>query len=367
MAIVTKTIAEVPAIDALAADDEMLVRDTSKGESARVTMQELADFVGGGGGGDASTWSQYPATQDVDMDGHDVVGLPSYDPAVDPPPSDMSAAVSASTMNNAFAFLLPQWASYKASQDVDMDGHKLTGLGAPTDAADAATKQYVDTASSVVPTKIQNGTSRVEIASANGDIEIYRAGTRVAFFWSGNGGQVIFGGPNGATLTLPETASGHASVRSGGFQSAMTSTSYLQFPSGVTSYMHGVHLAKSAADDIAAAKPRAETLSWSGVTNVDSVSHVEASIKEEGGYVDIDAAVLVTPVAAGITRASAVLSGLAPQTPRAGTASASDNATVAPASCGAVPSGGDAELTVMFDAQSTDPHTVSVRIRYEAA
>src|SRR5690606_2292738 len=141
-------------------------------------------------------------------------------------------------------------------------------------------------------------------------------------------------------------------IRSGGFTSNFTSVGYAALPSGVASYMHGIYLAKSAADDIAAAKPRSETLSWSGVTNVASVSHVEASIKEEGGFVDIDAAVLVTPVAAGITRAEAILSGLAPTIPRAGTASASDNATVAPASCGAVPSGGDAELTVMFDAQS---------------
>jgi len=36
------------------------------------------------------------------------------------------------------------WAEHPATQDVDMDGNKITDLGAPTGAADAATKGYVD-------------------------------------------------------------------------------------------------------------------------------------------------------------------------------------------------------------------------------
>lgn len=36
------------------------------------------------------------------------------------------------------------WAEYPAVDDVNMDGHKITGLGEPTDASDAATKGYVD-------------------------------------------------------------------------------------------------------------------------------------------------------------------------------------------------------------------------------
>lgn len=37
-----------------------------------------------------------------------------------------------------------EWSEHAATQDVDLDGHKLTGLGEPTDAADAANKDYVD-------------------------------------------------------------------------------------------------------------------------------------------------------------------------------------------------------------------------------
>lgn len=361
MAIETKTIAEVPAIDALAADDEMLVRDTSKGESARVTMQELADFVGGGGG-DASTWSQYPATQDVDMDGHDVVGLPTYSGSS--PPADLSAAASFATLANAMTETVAVWATAPASQDVDMDGHKITGLGAPVASDDAATKQYVDTASSVVPTKIQNGTSRVEIASANGDIEIYRAGTRVGFFWSDSGGRVILGGSNGARLTLPEGTSAHALMTSGGYQSALTSTGYLQLPSGVTSYMHGIHLAKSAADGLASRDPVAWTPSWSGALNVDSVSHVEASVQEIGDYIDVEGSLTVTPDAAGVTVVAASI-GVAfahPAVDKDGQASAGV-AGVAVQSAGCRVST-DGTVSVAFEAASNAEHTVSFRCRY---
>lgn len=360
----TRKIKDLPVIPAIDDADEVIVRDVSASDPAqavtKTTIAALREAMGGGG--DASTWSQYPATQDVDMDGHDVVGLPTYSGSS--PPADLSAAASFATLANAMTEAIAAWATAPASQDVDMDGHKITGLGAPSASDDAATKQYVDTVAGAAPTKIENGTSKVEIPSSGGDVVVTVSGQVIATF--SYNGQTIIGSPFGGRLYLPAD-SGHLKVRSGGYTSDCTSAGYLQFPSGVASYMHGIHIAKSAADDIAAAKPRAETLSWSGVTNVDSVSHVEASIKEEGGYVDIDAVVLVTPVATGITRAEAILSGLAPKIPRAGTASASDNVTVAPAACGAVPSGGDAALTVTFDAQSTDSHMVSVRIRYEVA
>lgn len=360
MAIETKTIAEVPAIDALAADDEMLVRDTSKGESARVTMQELADFVGGGGG-DVSTWSQYPATQDVDMDGHDVVGLPSYDPAVDPPPSDMSAAVSALTMNNAFNYLLPRWASYKASEDVDMDGHKITGLGAPSASDDAATKQYVDTVAGAAPTKIENGTSKVEIPSSGGDAVVTVSSQAIATFSFNN--QTIIGSSFGGRLYLPAD-SGHSQIRSGGFTSNFTSVGYLQLPSGVTSYMHGIHLAKSAADGLASRDPVAWTPSWSGVLNVDSVSHVEASVQEIGDYIDVEGSLTVTPDAAGITVVAASI-GVAfahPAVDKDGQASAGvAGVSVQSAGCRVST---DGTVSVAFEAASNAEHTVSFRCRY---
>lgn len=37
-----------------------------------------------------------------------------------------------------------EWSEHPATQDVDLDGFKITGLGEPTDASDAATKAYVD-------------------------------------------------------------------------------------------------------------------------------------------------------------------------------------------------------------------------------
>lgn len=40
-----------------------------------------------------------------------------------------------------------EWSEHPATQDVDLDGHKITGLGEPTDASDAATKAYVDSQS----------------------------------------------------------------------------------------------------------------------------------------------------------------------------------------------------------------------------
>lgn len=357
MAIETKTIAEVPAIDALAADDEMLVRDTSKGESARVTMQELADFVGGGG--DASTWSQYPATQDVDMDGHDVVGLPTY--PVANPPADPSVAASFATAADMMAYALAAWATAPASQDVDMDGHKITGLGAPTDAADAATKQYVDTVAGAAPTKIENGTSKVEIASSGGNAVVTVSGQSIATFSLNN--QTIIGSSFGGRLILPAD-SGHSQIRSGGFTSNFTSLGYEALPSGVTSYMHGVHLAKAASDGLASRDPVAWTPSWSGVLNVDSVSHVEASVQEVGDYIDVEGSLTVTPDAAGVTVVAASI-GVAfahPAVDKDGQASAGVSG-VAVQSAGCRVST-DGTVSVAFEAASNAEHTVSFRVRY---
>lgn len=38
------------------------------------------------------------------------------------------------------------WSEHPATQDVDMDGHRITGMTDPVDLGDAATKEYVDTA-----------------------------------------------------------------------------------------------------------------------------------------------------------------------------------------------------------------------------
>lgn len=53
--------------------------------------------VEGGGGGDASLWAEYPAVDTVDMDGHDIRDLPSYEPSDSPDPS---LAVSVETLVN---------------------------------------------------------------------------------------------------------------------------------------------------------------------------------------------------------------------------------------------------------------------------
>lgn len=66
-----------------------------------------------------------------------------------------------------------KWSEHAATEDVDLDGHKLTGLGEPTDAADAATKGYVDSAS---PTRIERAGSYVEVKS-DGSIEAHMQGS----------------------------------------------------------------------------------------------------------------------------------------------------------------------------------------------
>lgn len=239
--------------------------------------------------------------------------------------------------------------------------------GAPVPEGDDSITDWiarVESEAGGVPTKIENGTSRVEIASANGDIEIYRAGTRVGFFWGDSGGRVIIGGPNGARLTLPEASSAHALATSGGYQSALTSTCYLQLPSGVTSYMHGIYLAKAAADDIAALAPVPWTPSWSGVVNVDSVTHVEASVQVINDYVDVEGSLTVTPDAAGVTVVTASI-GVAfayPAVDKDGQASAGvPGVAVQPAGCRVST---DGTVSVAFDAASNAEHTVSFRVRY---
>src|SRR5690606_14087139 len=149
---------------------------------------------------------------------------------VSSPPADLSAAASFATVANVMTDAIAAWATAPAAQDVDMDGNKITGLGAPTDAADAATKQYVDTVAGAAPTKIENGTSKVEISTSGGNAVVTVSSQVVATF-SFNG-QTIIGSSFGGRLLLPEDSSGHSQIRSGGFTSNFTSAGYLQLPSG---------------------------------------------------------------------------------------------------------------------------------------
>jgi len=112
-------------------------------EKGTTTVGDVKNYVASQIGG-AEDWAEHPATQDVDMDGHDVVGLPAYSGSS--PPADLSAAASFATVANAMTDAIAAWATAPAAQDVDMDGHKITNLGAPSASDDAATKQYVDTA-----------------------------------------------------------------------------------------------------------------------------------------------------------------------------------------------------------------------------
>lgn len=330
-------------------------------EKGTTTVGDVKDYVASQIGG-AEDWAEHPATQDVDMDGHDVVGLPTY--PVANPPADPSVAASFATAANMMAYALAAWATAQASQDVDMDGHKITGLGAPSASDDAATKQYVDTVAGAAPTKIENGTSKVEIPSSGGDVVVTVSGQAIATF--SYNGQTIIGSPFGGRLYLPAD-SGHLKVRSGGYTSDCTSAGYLQLPSGVASYMHGIHLAKSAADGLAARDPVAWTPSWSGALNVDSVSHVEASVQEIGDYIDVEGSLTVTPDAAGVAVVTASI-GVAfahPAVDKDGQASAGV-AGVAVQSAGCRVST-DGTVAVAFDAASNAEHTVSFRVRYRKA
>lgn len=60
--------------------------------------------VEGGGGGDASLWAEYPAVDTVDMDGHDIQGLPTH-PGVDE--LDAGNVVSVGTLINAITGWTP--------------------------------------------------------------------------------------------------------------------------------------------------------------------------------------------------------------------------------------------------------------------
>lgn len=59
------------------------------GTNVAISLSESSDALNytinasGGGGGDASTWSEFPATQDVDMDGFEIVGLTSLQVTTD--------------------------------------------------------------------------------------------------------------------------------------------------------------------------------------------------------------------------------------------------------------------------------------------
>ena len=86
-----------------------------------------------GGGAD---WSQFPAQQNIDASGYKLTRLGTPTNA-----SDAATKAYVDAIGLADAAL---WATFGAVQNADLSGFKITKLGTPTDASDAATKAYVD-------------------------------------------------------------------------------------------------------------------------------------------------------------------------------------------------------------------------------
>lgn len=300
----------------------------------------------------------------------------------------VTGRISIATLRAAMGGGSGDWSTHPATQDVDLDGHKLTGLGAPTEEDDAATKGYVDGAA---PAKIELAGSIVEILP-NGDIEIRHGATKVAEV-------VMVGSPNEPVFRLlaPHTSyPGHFYIKPGGDASLsvgggwsgftfgykgdsilrshngnfpITSNEYRVLPSGVFSIVHGIHLAKQAYDR------RADlewwTPSWTPVENVDSVSNVECQYTRThraagGSLVTLEGTIEVTPDASGqcsvqvnlpVARAG---SGLL-----AGTAMAME--VTPPGHVVAVASVAETTLTLGFVAEGVDPYLVGFRASYRAA
>lgn len=153
---------QLPVLSEVDDSDEVLFRDVDGEDPAqqvgRLSIATLRAAMGGG----ADDWSEFPATSSVDMDGHGLTNLPAP-----------SAASDAATKGYVDARPgAEKWSEHAATQDVDLDGHKITGLGEPTDASDAATKGYVDSAA---PAKIERtfswGRSVAEVTD-DGDIDL---------------------------------------------------------------------------------------------------------------------------------------------------------------------------------------------------
>lgn len=305
-----------------------------------------------------------------------------------------------------------EWSEHAATQDVDLDGHKLTGLGEPTDASDAATKGYVDSAA---PTKIERtfawGRSVAEVTDG-GDVAlaVYLSGQtaplrRVRVLSGSTSGGILMMnrsgmGPNDwqTELNLSTVSpsfhfalsggpSGGADARGGisfnqgrwsftergGSAVYLGSEGYYALPAGVSSIKHGIHLAKEAYDTLAEmpAPPDLEWWEpvWTPVSNVDSVSNVECSYTRTyraagGSLVTLEGTIEVMPDAAGECAVQVDLPvARVGSDPTAGTAMAvgGTSPVVAAASVDST------ALTLFFTADSASPYAVGFRASYRAA
>ena len=87
-------------------------------------------------GGDPTDWANFPAISNIDASGFKLTRLGTPTNA-----SDAATKAYVDAIGLADAAL---WATFPAVQNADLSGFKITKLGTPTDASDAATKAYVD-------------------------------------------------------------------------------------------------------------------------------------------------------------------------------------------------------------------------------
>ena len=319
-----------------------------------------------------------------------------------------------------------KWSEHAATQDVDLDGHKITGLGEPTDAADAATKGYVDGAA---PDRIKGGAGTTyeeteigvgpdatgifsallsgknrgdeflrllarENSSGTGWLGWYNTKSgygRGYVRWSssnaelygqhsaGNFGRVYLDGISGGNVyfDIPgaNAGGGHASTKGIllGTHSGHT-PNVRALPSNVNSILHGIKLGVDAHDRRAELEWWEPV--WTPVNNVDSVSNVECSYTRTyraagGSLVTLEGTIEVTPDAADtMTMVSVDL-----PVPRdgvdivAGIGSFTDydGDDFGLARAGVADLGAGQQVSVQYTPSTDAVHRVSFRVSYRAA
>lgn len=88
------------------------------------------------GGGSASLWATFPATQNVDLSGFKITDLGT--------PTDASDCATKAYVDSVAAADAALWSTYPPLQSIDMSGFRIRNTNPPTDISDAATKGYVD-------------------------------------------------------------------------------------------------------------------------------------------------------------------------------------------------------------------------------
>lgn len=271
-----------------------------------------------------------------------------------------------------------EWSEHAATQDVDLDGHKLTGLGEPTDAADAATKAYVD-AQAGPPDRIESP-SGAAFAEATDD-----------FMGMGFPGSSMVAESNGVSA-LVATFPGHAAVWAGpeegyiggaGFDATYNPASDAYklrsygAPLEIEEPAESNHAAtKGYVDSKVASMPAPPDLewwepTWTAIENVDSVTNVECSYTRTyraagGSLVTLEGTITVESLAAGECAATAPV-----PVPVAGDPTVMGVASVlgpgGTALCDAQLVGDGSILAIGFAAEGDDVHTIAFRLSYRAA